>query len=195
MREGFVCETNKTVYDTQKTGLNNLIKTVDTEIAKCFPATVAEEKFKAARAEYDTYIEKKRGEIDQELAIFEKTADLATQVKESGEPLRQYAAELRSKRDVLVKENEQLDYLIRSNRRRFMDSDPQDELPTVLGLKTSDDKIMFFFWFTYLLAIASFGAIMSDRAGFVNRGSKLTFIGLLVAIGYGIAYWFIYKFA
>lgn len=171
------------------------VRETETAIDNCDPTAAAQRKYDAAKTQFDEYIDKKGTELDKELEIFDRTYALATRIKESGEPLRQYAAELRAKKDKLAKENEQLEYTIRSNRRRFVDGDPQDELPTVFGLKTSDDKIMFFFWSTYLLAIASVGALLSDRAGFVNRNSKLIFIGFLMAVAYGIAYWFIYKFA
>jgi hypothetical protein len=188
-------EDGKAALKVQLNMARSALRGTEESIDNCDPAAAAQRKYDAGKTQFEEYIEKKRIELDKELEIFDRTYALATRIKESGEPLRQYAAELRTKKEKLAKENEQLEYTIRSNRRRFVDGDPQDELPTVLGLKTSDDKVMFFFWSTYLLAVASVGALLSERAGFVNRNSKLTFIGLLMALAYGIAYWFIYKFA
>lgn len=42
---------------------------------------------------------------------------------------------------------------IRANQRRFLDNDPQQGTPSILGLRTSDDKVLLFFWIAVLLFV------------------------------------------
>jgi hypothetical protein len=188
--------------DVNKVNLNTLKRDLDakqSEVDSCDPATKKERIFQANKAELDGFVNTKQSEFNKELAIFDGTVALASSIYDSQAPLREHLAELKGKKEKLAKENEQLEFMIRSNRRRFMDGEPQEELPTVLGLKTSDDKVMFFFWSAFLLAAAALSFVLltayGDRIGVVDRRSKIAFVGILASICYGIAYYVIYKFA
>jgi hypothetical protein len=189
------CDVNKVSLNQLKRDLEEKQTAVDT----CDPSSRKERVFQAKKAELDAFVGAKETEFRKELAIFDGTVALASSIHESQAPLREHLAELKAKKEKLAKENEQLEFVIRSNRRRFMDGEPQEELPTVLGLKTSDDKVMFFFWSAFLLAAASVSFVLlsayGDRMGIVGRRGKIAFIGILTSICYGIAYYFIYKFA
>ena len=184
--------------DVNKVNLNQIRRDLDTkqnEVDTCDPASRRERTYQAAKTELEAFMGTKQTELNKELAIFDMNVTLASSIYDSQAPLRDNLNELKNKKDKLAKENEQLEFMIRSNRRRFMDGEPQEELPTVLGLKTSDDKVMFFFWTAFLLAVAAFSFILSERMGAADRRSKIILVGVITSICYGIAYGFIYKFA
>jgi hypothetical protein len=188
--------------DVNKVNLNQLKRDLgakQTEVDTCDPTARKQRMFNAAKAELDAFVATKQTEFNKELTIFDGTVSIASNIHDSQGPLREHLAELKGKKDKLVKENEQLEFMIRSNRRRFMDGEPQEELPTVLGLKTSDDKVMFFFWSAFLLAAAALSFVLLSaygaRMGIADRRSKIIFVTIITSICYGIAYGFIYKFA
>jgi hypothetical protein len=185
--------------DVKKVELNTLKRDAtakQTEVDTCDPATKKARVLAQKTAELNGYISTKTDEFFKESAILSKTIALADSLSESAKPIQEYSAEVRKKRDALVKENEELEYTIRSNRRRFMDGDPQNEFSTVLGLKTTDDKIMFFFWGAYLLAAVTVAIVLVSAYGpGMSRVDKITAVVATAAICYGIAYYAIYKFA
>jgi hypothetical protein len=189
------CDVNKVTLNTLKRDLQNK----QTDVDNCDPAARRQRQYEAAWAEFGAFIQTKKTDLQKELQIFDQTVSLAQELDDSMIPLREYLSELKVKKEKLAKENEQLEVAIRSNRRRFIDGDPQEELPTVLGLKTSDDKVMLFFWSAYLMVVAASSVVIlsmyGSQMGITDRSSMIASVGMMVVAFYGIAYWCIYKFA
>ena len=71
----------------------------------------------------------------------------------SNKSLEKQVAELTARKKALDSESQQLEQSIRAHRRRFLDNDPQEGTPAILGLRTSDDKVLLFFWMALLLLV------------------------------------------
>lgn len=64
---------------------------------------------------------------------------------------QKYRAELTQKYDVAVAENAKFKDAFVTNRRRFLDADPQESVSGIGPFKTLDDRILLLFWTCYLL--------------------------------------------
>lgn len=71
----------------------------------------------------------------------------------SNTSLEKQVAELTARKKALDSESQQLEQSIRAHRRRFLDNDPQEGTPAILGLRTSDDKVLLFFWMALLIFV------------------------------------------
>ncbi len=109
---------------------------------------------------------------------------------QSQDALRNQKDELAAQKAKLNKENEELEQSIRANRRRFLDNDPQEGTPSFLGFRTSDDKVLLFFWlalllFTNLVVFAYFAYKTIPH----NRNIYIIINAVVILIAYGILYY------
>jgi hypothetical protein len=110
-------------------------------------------------------------------------------------PFDTYMAELIKEEEDLKKEYIQLQQGIRAGRRRFLDSDPQGGVTSVLGLQTADDKILLAFWICFAVAIILVEIVLLKVYGgalqYLNLQQKVTIFIVVLAICMGIAQYFI----
>ncbi len=108
----------------------------------------------------------------------------------SHDSLRLQLQELASEKSVMDKENQSLEQSIRANRRRFLDNDPQEGTTSILGLKTSDDKVLLFFWL-FLLVLTNLG-VFTYFSVMKKEHVPIWYIGI-TGVVLGIAYAVIYN--
>lgn len=108
----------------------------------------------------------------------------------SEDALKTQKDELAMQKTKLNKENKKLEQSIRANRRRFLDNDPQEGTPSFLGFRTSDDKVLLFFWTALLLftnlALFSYFAYTLKSS---NRNIYIIVNILVLLFAYGILYY------
>jgi hypothetical protein len=108
--------------------------------------------------------------LTKALSLVEASAPLATS----------YMREVDANKANLEETNYEIQQSIRAGRRRFMDAGPQDGVSSFLGLQTKDDKILLFFWISYIIGIT---AITVGLLLFYGRG--MTF---QQKMGFGISF-------
>ena len=96
-----------------------------------------------------------------------------------------YVNKLRQEYKTLEKETTELDQTERRYRRRFLDGEPQAGVPFhILGLQTSDDMVMLFFWISSLF-------VLSVAAYFLHTNYEFDWIKIVMvfALPLGISYY------
>lgn len=188
--------------DVKKTELNTLKRDVDkkqTEVDSCSPEEKRRRKREALTNEFQAFRDKRKDEFQKELEMFDKYLQMAKNAQVAQKPLEEYSQELQTE---LQKEQTELvkyERDVRAGRRRFLDNDPQEQVSNVLGIYTTDDKILLAFWILYLILIAVgtfvLIALYGETLGLDTMGKKVGTYGFMIMACYGIAYFFIYKFA
>lgn len=118
-------------------------------------------------------------------AAIQNSLDHLDKVLVSNKSLEKQMAELTAQKKVQETEKQNLEQSIRAHRRRFLDNDPQEGTPAILGLRTSDDKVLLFFWIA-LLILVNLG-IFAYFAFLKRSHIPIVYIGATVGV-FAIAY-------
>jgi hypothetical protein len=137
--------------------------------------------------------------LDAQKAIFQNLVDATSISQNATGPIDSYVQELDEQYNTLVDENYTIQQGIRAGRRRFLDDDPQKKVANVLGLQTTDDKVLLAFWICFLLGMtAIYSAILlayGDAFNLQTGTQKVGVFTTLILVSVGITYFFIYKYA
>jgi hypothetical protein len=127
--------------------------------------------------------------FDAASTIAESYMSTLRTIKDARAPFDAYADDLSAQKKALEDENYELQQQIRAGRRRFLDDGPQEGVATILGFKTSDDKIMLGFWICYLFGISALVMMFIRPIATLTMRQKIAiFAGVLsasLAIAYG----------
>lgn len=139
-----------------------------------------QEKFDAATTIADSYL-----------------ATLRT-IKDARAPFDAYAEDLAAQKKALEDENIELQQKIRAGRRRFMDDGPQEGVSSILGLQTTDDKVLLAFWICF--GVGMFGTLvlalrMLPFLATLSSQQKIAVLLGGLAASYVVAYAAIARFA
>ncbi len=190
------------VCDVRKTELNQLqsdVRKKQEQIDTCDPQQAQQRKVEKALADAREYVRVNTERMNTEITRQSEVQFVAQSLYDVSIPLKQYLVNLTDQKETLNKKLSEIQQNIRTNRRRFLDNEPQSGVPKVLGLKTSDDKIMLGFWATYMTAIVAAAFVLTSiygtEWGLDTTQKQFTVIFLMVGVLYGIAYYAITKFA
>ncbi len=137
-------------------------------------------------------------DFDKERIQFESYLDSVGVLQNARGPFDTYLADLKAQYAALEKENYDIQQRIRAGRRRFMDAEPQRGVKSILGLQTTDDKILLAFWICFAIAVLAIEFVILMKYGeelqILSNQQKAVFmmVGLLFAAG--IAFFAIRKF-
>jgi hypothetical protein len=160
-------------------------------------------------ADADTYAE----EIEREMtakedlvnrytvqkATFDSYIESVDVLQNARGPFDTYMQDLNSQQSSLAAEQVEMEQRIRAGRRRFLDADPQSGVTSILGMETTDDKVLLVFWICFTLGIMSgalvFLRIYGDALQLLTVQQKVTvFLGVLL-FSMGVAFYFIRQYA
>lgn len=166
------------------------------QVDSCDPQAALARRIEEETEKARQFAKEKRDAANTHVADFKKQADVLDKIYDTSSALSAYVSEVQKDADELEARQKKLKDVERMHRRRFMDSDPQDGVSGFLGIRTTDDKILFAFWICYGVALISillfvfrtFGANMDAKTK--KTISAVTLIG-----GYLIAYTFIINYA
>jgi|LauGreDrversion4_2_1035121.scaffolds.fasta_scaffold340184_2 hypothetical protein len=137
--------------------------------------------------------------LDAQKAIFDNLVDATNISQNATGPIDAYVQELDSQFNTLKEENYTLQQGIRAGRRRFLDDDPQRKVANVLGLQTSDDKVLLAFWICFVVGlIAVYSVVLymyGDALNLQTGQQKVGVFVVMILLSVGTAYYFIYKYA
>lgn len=103
-------------------------------------------------------------------------------------------AELNAQYDTMDKKNRDLDQVARTQRRLFLDDDPQSGVGGAPGIRTRDDRVLSAFWFNYVAALVAAAIFFCLKRGSSRMETALTTV-VIVGVGYLIAYYFVASYA
>lgn len=111
--------------------------------------------------------------IEESIANIDKVVDSHTS-------LSTQLQELAVEKEKMDKENKELEQSIRAHRRRFLDNDPQEGTSSILGFKTSDDKVLLFFWL-FLLCLTNL-SVFTYFSVMKKQHVPIWYIGITIAV-------------
>lgn len=170
--------------------LQNDVTKKQAEIDACNPAETERRRIKAKEQEFVAYAEEKN-KLIQELrnSMNQKLVNIRT-LYESTKPVRTYQEKLKKESEKLDKAKTEYEQAERTQRRNFLDNDPQEGVSGILGVRTTDDKIMLAFWITYGVAILTvMAAVFQTYGAALSLTQKLQIGGAVLAACYGVAYY------
>lgn len=137
--------------------------------------------------------------LEAQKAIFTNLLDATSISQNSQGPLDAYVDELEAEYKSLEDERYALQQSIRAGRRRFLDEDPQRKVANVLGLQTTDDKILLVYWICFLFGLSAIYSLVlvmyGDALNLQTGQQKVGVFFVLILLSAGISYYFIYKYA
>ncbi len=132
-------------------------------------------------------------------SIFDSYRESVGILQNARGPFDTYMRELEAEEDKLNAEYVQIQQSIRAGRRRFLDEDPQSGVTSILGLQTSDDKILLAFWVCFVAGILALEFLILHKYGailqFTSVQQKVAAVMVILGLSMGIAHLFIRKFA
>jgi hypothetical protein len=114
-------------------------------------------------------------------------------------PLSVYMEDLDAQIAALEKEKYEIHRNERVGRRRFLDDDPQGGVSGILGIRTTDDKVLLTFWIAlgvWLAAVAVLAiGLYSAELGLTTGMRRAAFVFFLYGGCAYIAWFFIHRYA
>jgi Fe2+ transport system protein B len=142
--------------------------------------------------EAQTYIQSKQKTLDAEVKVLRNNIQLIDSILLTITPMSQYKTELDTQVAELKKDKLELERGERKERRRFLDGSPQEGVSSILGQKTSDDKVLIFFWITLLTIVCITTYIVFSM---YELPHSIKNYGIIVGISVLLAYILIYRYA
>jgi hypothetical protein len=193
MSENEPCPAQKQAYNTAYNSTNAALGSLRSGTCLADSVKYAEEIEIETAAKTDLvnrYSEQKR--------IFDSYLESVDVLQNARGPFDTYMKDLDSQQSALAAEKTELEQRIRAGRRRFLDAGPQSGALAVLGLETTDDKVLLVFWICFTAGILVGGlvflGISGDALQLSGQQKGLVLAGT-VLFSMGIAFYFIRNYA
>jgi len=117
------------------------------------PDEASQRKLNEANAAKDVYVADKQRQFDYEMRLYNQSLDQADALANSATFIlaQKYSKTLEQKHNVVSQEYVANKEKTFTNRRRFMDAEPQEGVPGIGNFQSVDEQILFAFWVSYLL--------------------------------------------
>jgi len=125
------------------------------EYEKLVPDETQKAKINQANANIAAYLEPKQMQFNYELQLFNRALSQVDALSNSATLAlaQKYRVGLKQKHEYVANEYQKNKEKAFTQRRRFLDADPQEGVPGVGWFETIDDQILLVFWFCYTLFI------------------------------------------
>jgi vacuolar-type H+-ATPase subunit I/STV1 len=170
--------------------LQNDVTKKQAEVEACNPADTKRRQIQAKEKEFQAYVKEKNNLVDElREAMSQKLLNIRS-LYASMQPVRTYINTLKEESNQLDKVKIEHEQAERTQRRNFLDNGPQDGVSGILGVRTTDDKILLAFWITYGAAVLTVIAVVLQTYGAELSKTQKIQIGVVVlAACYGVAYY------
>ena len=175
-------------------GAKNKFLTAQKIADQTCPTQARDEMLKAAQDASNSYVAKKRKELNKSIDMFNRLKSIVAKFSDITNPAIDYLDKLDTEVKSVEKDSLKYTQHERTNRRKFLDESPQSGTTGLPGLRTYDDKVLLAFWITYGAAIISL-MLVSFKFFPLTIKQKVSFMAISVLVAYAMAYYFIYKFA
>lgn len=128
-----------------------------TNFDKLVPDEVTQRKSAAANEQLNKYVADSQRQFNIELKLFDQTLKQLESAANSPTYAiaQKYKQEMEQKHRRIAEEYTLNKEKAFTNRRRFLESDPQSGVPGVIWFQTVDDQILAIFWLSYILFIGT----------------------------------------
>jgi len=163
--------------------LQNDVAAKQRELDKCYPQEAEDRLVQKKINDNQSFINEKRNQCESIYNEMKRTWGLIKKIKSTTDISEEYVAKLRKEHTTLESETKELEQVERRYRRNFLDNEPQGGVPLhILGLQTSDDRVMILFWICslFVLSIAAYYARTQYEFAW-SKIAALYFVPLSVA--------------
>lgn len=135
-----------------------------------------------AQREINEYVRAKDDQYNTELKLYNVLLEQVDTLANNGVVAlaKKYEAEVKKKQQLIRDKNMENKEKVFTNRRRFLDSEPQKPVGGFLSFESTDSQIMLAFWISYILIICSVALIMISKYG-VYLGSPKN-VGIILTV-------------
>lgn len=171
----------------ERNDLDSKIRTKDRLLNQCPGAF--ERRKETYSTEFSTFIKSKEHELGMSVNENKSYIDRCSELDKSAKRVQAYRESLEKELNKLKIINYAAFEKGESDRRIFLDEDPQGGVKSVLGFRTTDDKILLSFFIVYgIVVFAGFMILFSVMTPDISNGKKLSYslvsTGLFVILGW-----------
>jgi len=161
------------------------------EYEQLVPDETQKAKINQANADMTAYLTPKQMQFNYELQLFNQALSQVDALSNSATLTlaQKYRVGLKKKHESVAKEYQQNKEKAFTQRRRFLDANPQEGVPGVGWFETIDDQVLLVFWLCYTLFIGMtlsyvlsyFGSKIGSSTYVMITGAILMIICIMVA--------------
>jgi hypothetical protein len=186
------------VRNVELNQLNNDIRLKQTDVDNCDPQAAQTRHTQSALDENTKWVSQQRDQLVTASDEYNKQVKTLNHIVNANKPMNQYLGALDNQLAGLDKKHVKFEQAERTQRRNFLDNNPQEGVGGAPGVRTRDDRILLSFWICYGLALAltTFVILTMFELQFTTTTKqKVIIIGSVLGVGYGLAYYFITAYA
>jgi hypothetical protein len=161
------------------------------EYEQLVPDETQKAKINQANADMTAYLTPKQMQFNYELQLFNQALSQVDALSNSATLAlaQKYRVGLKKKHESVAKEYQKNKEKAFTQRRRFLDANPQEGAPGVGWFETIDDQVMLVFWFCYTLFIGMtlsfvltyFSSKIGSQTYVMITGAILTILCIFIA--------------
>jgi ABC-type transporter Mla subunit MlaD len=186
------------VRNVELNQLNNDIRLKQTDVDNCDPQAAQTRHTQSAIDENTKWVNQQRDQLVTASNEYNKQLKTLNQIVNANKPMNQYLGTLDNQLDGLGKKHVRFEQAERTQRRNFLDNNPQEGVGGVPGVRTRDDRILLSFWICYGLALVATAYViltMLEVQYPTTTKQKVIIVGGALGVGYGLAYYIITAYA
>jgi len=185
------CAAKLQTVNQRRTDFNSSQSDYDTT---CDPVGAYDRRLQIARGNFDVYKDSTQKAVDSLESVFTTRLAATDKLAVAYGVLQKTLKGLTDQYDAMDKKNRDLDQAARTQRRLFLDDDPQGGVGGAPGVRTRDDRILLAFWVNYAAALLAAALFFCWWRGVDRMTTVLTTV-VIVGVGYLAAYPFIAYYA
>lgn len=172
----------------------NDVQTKQKEYDTLVPDEAQKRKIKEANDAMSAYLDPKAQQFDYELRLFNQSLSQVDAIANNGAFIlaQKYRKDLEQKHKSVADQYMKNKEKTFTNRRRFLDANPQEGVPGFSWFQSIDDQIMAVFWICYTMFIGvllAYGiTYFSEKIGSARNAAILWTICISICIGIAHAF-------
>lgn len=162
----------------------NDVKSKQDQYDKLVPEEANARKTFEAQKLLTTYVESKDEQFNNEIKLYNVLLEQVDALANNGaiDFAKKYQKELEKKEALVYAKHAENKEKAFTNRRRFLDSDPQKPIGGFFNFQSTDSQIMLAFWISYILMIGAISIIVIYKYGAYMGSVKNVAILMSLAI-------------
>jgi len=166
-----------------------------TQVDTCDPQGAQARLTNAAMAANNDYVYQKRSKFNELLQANTAATTIYYNVRDAVAPILTVGTEVTDQQKRLLEENRKYTRAQRKERRTFLDNDPSVGVGGAPAVRTSDDKVLLFFWITFGLALLIALVYLLNVFGTGMDMKQKAMIGATVVfVSYGLVYFLLAQY-
>jgi hypothetical protein len=162
----------------------NDVKSKQDKYDQLVPEEANARKTHEAQREITSYVKTSDDRFNTEMKLYNILLEQVDKLANNGvvKIAKKYEEEVKKKQQLTYAKNLTTKEKAFTNRRRFLDSEPQKPLGGIFSYQSTDSQIMLAFWISYILALSSISIVLVGKYGSYFGSAKNIAILLTVFI-------------